>query len=123
MTVIATDVQRLGNVIKYEFEPGIHFCREAVNVTVVSGMKVGAVLDNTGALVTVATTANASYILVDDRVTNLAPGVHKLNVIKRGPVIVARQALSFAADINTDAEIDAVAAVLEAKNILVSKQA
>lgn len=122
MTVIATDVQRLGNVLKYEFEPTIHFCREAVNVTVVAGMKVGAVLDNAGALVTVANTANTKYVLVDDRVTNLAPGVHKLNVIARGPVIFARNALSFGADVDTAGEIDAIVAVLETKNILVSKQ-
>lgn len=122
MTVIATDVQRLGNVLKHEYEPASGFCHEAVDVTVVSGMKVGAVLTTAGALVAVATTANTAYVLVDPRVTNLAPGVHKLDCIARGPAIFAREALSFGADIDTGAEIDAVVAVLATKNILVSEQ-
>lgn len=121
MTLIATDIPRLSSVIAHEYEPAMGYCREVVNVTVVSGMKIGAVLDNAGALVTVATTANTSYVLIDERVKDLAPGVHKLLVLARGPVILKDAGLSYGADVDTTAEKDAVAAILKGKGLIVEK--
>ena len=121
MTVIATEGQRLGNVLAHEYEPATGFCRDVVSVTVVSGMKIGAVLTNSGALVTVATTANASYVLIDESVKDLAPGTYNLLVLSRGPVILKDVGLSYGADVDTTPEKDAVHAALKAKGLIVEK--
>lgn len=121
MTLIATDIQRLSSVIAHEYEPAMGYCREVVDVTVVAGMKLGAVLDASGALVAALTTADASYVLIDERVKDLAPGVHKLLVLARGPVILKDFNLSYAADVDTAGEKDAVNAVLKAKGMIVEK--
>jgi hypothetical protein len=121
MTLIATDIQRLSSVIAHEYEPAMGYCREVVDVTVVAGMKLGAVLDDAGTLVTVATTANTSYVLIDERVKDLAPGVHKLLVLARGPVILKDFNLSYGADVDASAEKDAVHAVLKGKGMIVEK--
>lgn len=126
MTVIATDVQRVSNVVKHVYDPSSGYCYEEVDVAVVSGMQVGAVLDSASpaALVTVANTANAAYVLVDPRVDEFkaTPGTYKMLVLARGPVILADAALSYAADVDTDPEKAAVNAVLAAKGMIVSKQ-
>lgn len=121
MTLIATDIQRLSSVIAHEYEPAMGYCREVVDVTVVAGMKLGAVLDASGALVTAANTANTAYVLIDERVKDLAPGVHKLLVLARGPVILKDFNLSYAADVDTAEEKAAVNAVLKAKGMIVEK--
>lgn len=121
MTLIATDIQRLSSVIAHEYEPAMGYCREVVDVTVVAGMKLGAVLDASGALVAALTTADASYVLIDERVKDLAPGVHKLLVLARGPVILKDFNLSYAADVDTAEEKAAVNAVLKAKGMIVEK--
>ena len=121
MTVIATEGSRLSAVIAHEYEPATGFCRDVIDVTVVSGMKIGAVLNAAGALVTVATTANASSVLIDERVKDLAPGTHKLLVLSRGPVILKDYALTYAADVDTDVEKAAVHAALKAKGLIVEK--
>lgn len=126
MTVIATDAQRISNVVKHEHDPSTAYCREVVSVAVVSGMKVGAVLDNAAnaALVTVANTANTSYVLIDPRVDEAqkTPGNYNLLVLARGPAIVADAALTFGADVDTAPEKAAIYAVLKAKGILVEEQ-
>lgn len=121
MTLIATDVLRLSSVLAHEYEPAMGYCREVVDVTVVAGMKAGAVLDNAGALVTVVTTANTAYVLIDERVKDLAPGTHKLLVLARGPVILKDYGLSYGADVDTAGEKDAVHAALKAKGMIVEK--
>lgn len=121
MTVIATEGQRLGNVIAHEYEPAVAYCRDVVAVTVVSGMKIGAVLDSAGALVTVANTANAAYVLIDESVKDLAAGTHNLLVLARGPVILKDVGLSYGADVDTAPEKAAVHAALTAKGLIVEK--
>lgn len=121
MTLIATEGQRLSMVIAHEYEPAVAYCREMVSVTVVSGMKIGAVLDNAGVLVTVATTANASYVLIDESVKDLAPGTYSLLCLARGPVILKDAGLSYAADVDTTNEKNAVNAVLKTKGLIVEK--
>lgn len=45
MSVFATDTQRLGNVLKHEYEPQLSFCREVVTINdAAATLKVGAVL-------------------------------------------------------------------------------
>lgn len=121
MTVIATDTHRLSGVIAHEYEPATGYCRDVVAVTVVSGMKIGAVLNDVGALVTVATTANASYVLIDERVKDLAPGTHNLLVLSRGPVILKDYNLTYGADVDTAPEKAAVHAALKAKGLIVEQ--
>lgn len=123
MTLIATDTQRLSNVIAHEYEPSVAYCRDVVSVTVVSGMKIGAVLDSSGVLVTVATTANAAYVLIDESVSEkaLTPGTYDLLVLSRGPVILKDLGLSYGADVDTTNEKAAVNAVLKTKGLIVEK--
>ena len=121
MTVIANDSQRLSAIIAHEYEPAVAYCRDVVAVTVVTGMKIGAVLNGAGALVTVATTATASYVLIDERVKDLAPGTHNLLVLSRGPVILKDYMLTYGTDVDTDPEKVAVHAVLKAKGLIVEK--
>ncbi len=121
MTIIATELQRPSSVVAHEYEPAMGYCREVVSVTVVAGMKFGAVLDNAGALVTAANVANASYVLIDERVKDLAAGTYQLLVLARGPVMLKDLGLSYAADVDTTAEKAAVATALAAKGMLVVK--
>lgn len=121
MTVIATEGARLSAIIAHEYEPAVAYCRDVVAVTVVSGMKIGAVLDAAGALVTVANTANAAYVLIDERVKDLAPGTHNLLVLSRGPVILKDYMLTYGTDVDTAPEKAAVNAVLKTKGLIVEK--
>lgn len=121
MTIIAQEGARLSAVIAHEYEPAVAYCRDVVSVTVVSGMKIGAVLTDAGALVAVATTDDAAYVLIDERVKDLAPGAHNLLVLSRGPVILKDSGLSYAADVDTAPEKAAIAAVLKAKGLIVEK--
>jgi len=119
MALIATEGQRLSAVIAHEYDPASGFCREKISVTVVSGMKIGAVLDASGVLVTVATTANASYVLIDEDVANKAPGAASLLCLARGPVILKDSGLSYGADVDTAPEKTNVNAILKAKGLIV----
>lgn len=119
MALIATENQRLSAVIAHEYEPASGFCREKTNVTVVSGMKIGAVVDASGVLVTVATTANASFVVIDESVSEKAPGVHSLLVLARGPVILKDAGLSYGADVDTAPEKANVNAALKLKGLIV----
>jgi len=117
MSAILTRPQRVGAVLKNELWREIGYCRKTVDVAVVSGMKVGAVLyDAAGTLtlVDVANTAAAEAILIDDSVYDLAAGTHALTVLFRGPAAVSAAALSYAADVDTALEKAAVNAALEA---------
>lgn len=121
MTILATEGPRLSAIIAHEYEPAVAYCRDVVAVTVVTGMKIGAVLNGAGALVTVATTAAASYVLIDERVKDLAPGTYNLLVLSRGPVILKDYMLTYGTDVDTDPEKVAVHAVLKAKGLIVEK--
>jgi hypothetical protein len=121
MPVIAVEGARLSAVIAHEYEPAVAYCRDVVEVTVVEGMQIGAVLTDAGALVAVATTDDAAYVLIDERVKDLAPGAHNLLVLSRGPVILKDSGLSYAADVDTAPEKAAVNAVLKAKGLIVEK--
>lgn len=123
MTIVATDTARVSNWLKHVYDYSSGYCFETIaKSSVPAGAVSGSVLDDTGALVEVLTTANASYILVDDLNDPAVAENTEVLVLARGPAKVAREALTFGADIDTDAEIDAVLAVLAGKGIIADNQ-
>lgn len=124
MPVIATDLsQRLSNWLKYEYDPSSGVTREALAKSAITGgaLYSGSVLDATGAFVTGATAANATYILIDDLSRPSASQFTQVLVLARGPAKVADKALLFSGAM-TDAQKAAAFAALAAKNIFVVKQ-
>lgn len=123
MTTRATSVPSVGNWLKHVYDYSSGFCFETIaKSSLPVGAKSGSVITAAGALVTVATTANAWGILVDDLGdTNMSENTKAL-VLVRGPAKVASAALTFGADVDTDPEKAAVMAVLAGKNILDSEQ-
>lgn len=119
--LIGTRGTKVGNVLKYEVDG--RYTREAVTVTVpVGGLSVGAVLESTSVvgkytLVAVATTANADGVLIDDRIedsdTYDVGGDFVLACLVDGPATVAAEQLTYNADVNLQAEKDAVIAALQ----------
>jgi hypothetical protein len=127
MTLEATRKTKLGDVLKAEEMAEHGFVREERLVTVTTGMEIGAVLEETSVagkatLVVVATTADTSAVLIDPEVDNKTAGDHTLVCLVRGDAIVAKDSLTYGADIDTDPEKDAVIAVLEALGIVVRDQ-
>lgn len=124
MTQIATRKTKVGDVLKHEYAPTTGYCRVEATVTVAANMPVGAVLELVAGKyvwVVKANVANASAVLVDDRVYDKAAGDATLVVLVRGPAQVGRSKLSFANAV-VSADIDAAAAALAAKGIEVVKQ-
>lgn len=100
MSAVVTRGKKIGNVLKKELWADAGWCRKTITVTVVTGMEVGAVLEETsvggkGTLVVTATAGNASAVLIDETVYDKAPGDHSLVVLYQGPSIVAQNALSY----------------------------
>lgn len=123
MTIVATDRARLSNWLKHVEAPSSGYCFETLAKSAVpAGAVSGSVLDDDGALVLAATTADATYILMDDLNDPATALKTRVLVLARGPAKVAREALTFGADVDTDAEKDAVLAVLAGKGILADKQ-
>lgn len=132
MAVIATDSTRFSAVVKYELEPQLAVCRESVVINDAAGtLKVGAVLGKV--------TATGKYKLVDPAAVDgsqnfagiyIADGMGssadlvlaaatdaKALVLARGPAIVAKEALSFGAAVDTQAEKDAIYAAMKTAGI------
>lgn len=123
MTIVATDRARLSNWLKHVYDPSSGYCFETLAKSSVPANAVqGSVLTTAGALVTVDTTANTAYILMEDLNDPVTALKTSVLVLARGPAKVAREALTFGADVDTDAEKDAVLAVLAGKGILADKQ-
>lgn len=123
MTIVATDTARVSNWLKHVYDYSSGYCFETIaKSSVPAGAVSGSVLDDTGALVTVATTADASYVLVDDLNDPAVDENTEVLVLARGPAKVAREALTFGADVQDEAEIDAVLAILAGKGIVADKQ-
>ena len=71
MAIIATETPRTSAVIKHQYDPSSGYTNELVSVTIpAGGMKLGTVLDNAGAVIAVAGTANAAYVVVDPEIAN-----------------------------------------------------
>lgn len=129
MPLIATDTDRYSQVVKFEFEPALAFCREAVvaNETAATTYAVGTVLGLVTATgkykIAVQNAADGSQtpaaIVVED--TSLAANTDKrVLALVRGPAIVSKSALKFNASFDQPAELAAAYAALAAKNILVN---
>lgn len=123
MTIVATDRARLSNWLKHVYDPSSGYCFETLAKSSVPANAVqGSVLTTAGALVAVATTANAAYILMEDLNDPVTALKTSVLVLARGPAKVAAEALTFGADVDTTAEKNAVLAVLAGKGILADKQ-
>lgn len=123
MTIVATDRARLSNWLKHVYDPSSGYCFETLAKSSVPANAVqGSVLTTAGALVAVATTANAAYILMEDLNDPVTALKTTVLVLARGPAKVAAEALTFGADVDTTAEKNAVLAVLAGKGILADKQ-
>lgn len=134
MSVFATDTQRLGAVLKHEYEPQLSYCRDMVVVNdAAATFKVGAVLGKvtaTGkyklslsAAVDGSQTPVAVFIADGFGVSNdtVIPATTDTNVLAltRGPVIVADAALQ----IGTGHTVASVKAALKAVGIVVETAA
>lgn len=117
MTLFATDTYRMSHWLK---DVGVdrRYVLEARDVTVVAGMRTGAVMTSAGVLCGVGDTGD--FIVADERVVNLAPGVHSLVCLVRGYAIVALQNMQYDTDVTTDAQRKAIVASMADKFILTS---
>jgi hypothetical protein len=123
MALISTDTSRVSNWLKHVYDYSSGYCFETIAKSSVPALaKTGSVLIDTGALVTVATTDDATYILMDDLSDPETQLKTQVLVLARGPAKVAIGGLTFGADVDTDLEKAAVLAVLAAKGILADKQ-
>lgn len=118
MAAVVTQGKKIGNVLKQELWTESGWCRKTITVTVVTDMAVGCVLEETsvggkGTQVVTATAGDASSILIDESVYDLANGDHSLVVLYQGPSIVAINALSYGT-ITAGAEVTAEAALTAA---------
>ncbi len=114
--LIASRPTKVGDVLKHEYAPATGYTRRKVVVTVpAGGLEIGAVLESTSVagkytLVAVATTANANAVLIDTLANDdtTVSGDFEMAVLMAGPSQVADKSLSFAADVDTDLEKQAV---------------
>ena len=120
MAIIAVETPRTSTLIKHQYDPSSSYTNKVVSVTIpAGGMKLGTVLDKTGAVIAVASTANAAYVVCDPEIANKPAGTAKVLCIARGPVTLDATQLVFGADINdAAARKNAVIAVLETKGIV-----
>ena len=119
MAIIATETPRTSAVIKHQYDPSSGYTNELVSVTIpAGGMKLGTVLDNAGAVIAVAGTANAAYVVVDPEIANKPAGAAKVLCLARGPVILDATQLVFGTDVNDATKKNAVLAILQGKGIL-----
>jgi len=138
MTVIATRLITLGEVIKDEYDPSSGITREVVTVNLAGAttLTAGAVLAKVTAtgkyvvqdssLASGAGLESAGVFLGADEVTpSLDVAVNtdtKVLMLARGPAVVAKQSLIFGAGTNTAAELAAEYARLAALGIVTSEQ-
>lgn len=130
MSVIATDSTRFSAVVKYEDRPDLGICRESVVINDAAGgtYKVGAVLGKV--------TATGKYTLLNPAAADGSQtfaGIYiidglghsqdlavtaatdtKAIVLARGQAIVAKEALSYHANVDTQGERDAIYAAMKA---------
>ncbi len=104
MAIYAADVQRLSNWLKWEEFPDSGTTREVLDRSAVNATLTGSVLDSTGKLVTKATAADATYILIDDLTRPSAEEFKEVLALARGKAKVGLRALVYGADVLTDAD-------------------
>ena len=126
MPLIATEAKRLSNVIKQELFPETGYCRLAVTyngtaATLVPGTVLGKVTTGGKYKIAVQTATDGSevadaIVMVEQTVAGSTDT--KVLCLVKGPAIVSKAGLILDATYNTDAELAAVYAALEAKGIL-----
>jgi hypothetical protein len=136
MSVFATSTNRFSQVVKHEYEPSLAFCRDVIVINdVAATLKTGAVLGKvtaTGKYKLVDSAAvdgsqNAAAVIISDNagmsrdITIAAATDTTVVAITRGPVIVAKESLSFAANVNSGQQVTALAQ-LKALGILAETQ-
>ena len=119
MAIIAVETPRTSALIKHQYDPSSSYTNKVVSVTIpAGGMKLGTVLDKTGAVIAVASTVNAAYVVCDPEIANKPAGAAKVLCLARGPVTLDAAQLVFGTDVNDATKKNAVIAVLEAKGIV-----
>lgn len=126
MPLIATEAKRLSNVVKQELFPESGFCRVAVTyngtaAALVPGTVLGKVTADGKYKIAVQTAEDGSQVadaivMVEQAVASATDT--KVLCLVRGPAIVSKAGLVLDATYNTNAELAAVYAALEAKGIL-----
>lgn len=125
MALIATEAKRLSNVVKQELWAETGYTRAVVTVnngatTLVPGSVLGKVTATGKYKVAVQTATDGSEVadaIVMQEVAVAANTDTKVLVLIKGPAIVSKAGLVLDATYNTDAELAAVYAALEAKGI------
>jgi hypothetical protein len=125
MPLIATEAKRLSNVVKQELFPETAYCRLAVTyngtaATLVPGTVLGKVTDGGKYKIAVQTATDGSQVadaivMVEQAVAGSTDT--KVLCLVKGPATVSKAGLVLDATYNTDAELAAVYAALEAKGI------
>jgi hypothetical protein len=126
--IIATEGQRISNLVKAEMWAELGFCREVVTVNEATAKSyvVGSVLGKVTASgkykLAVETAVDGSKVfagLVLENVAIAATTDTKLVVLVKGPAAISKGALSLDATYDNDAKKDAVYASMEAAGIKV----
>lgn len=126
MTLIATENKRFSETVKFEFEPSLAYCREAVTVNgVAADLVIGQVLGKvtlTGKYkVSIETATDGSEVpaaVVIRDTTVAATTDTPVLALVRGPAIVSKGNIVYDASFNTADEIAFVFSSLEAVGIL-----
>lgn len=132
MTVIATENQRISNVLKSEYKAELAYCRLVVTVneatakTYVPGQVLGKITASGKYLTAVETATDgskafAAMVLFEQAIP--AGTDTKVVVLVKGPATVGKKGLVLDATYDTDAKKNAVYAAMEAAGIQVLEQA
>lgn len=129
MAVISTENFRLSNLVKYELEPSLAYCREVVTANEASeteyviGTALGKVTADGKFKVSDEAAVDGSETvdaLVIEDVTVAAATDTSVLVLKRGPAIVSKDAIVLDASYDDNAKKQAAYDALEALGILVN---
>lgn len=129
MPLIATEARRLSNVVKQELWPESGYTRAVVTAnetaakSYVPGTVLGKVTVGGKYKISVQTAADGSEVadaIVMEEITVPASTDTKVLVLIKGPAIVSKKGLVLDATHNTEGELAAIYAALEAKGIAVN---
>ena len=121
--IIATDTQRLSNLVKYEVAPEMGYCRKALafdntNGDVAIGTLLGLNAGKWEVALQAPTTAYSQFALATDAGVKLG-GVAATVGLFRGPASVSKAAIVWDASFDQAAEKNTVYAALEAQGVQV----
>lgn len=116
MAIVCTESPRYSALVKNMYDPSTGYCVDLISVTDATGMKLGTVLDDAGAILALAKAADATHVVVSEDVEGKT-GAQKVLVIARGPVILNKEMLFMNKDVTDKAP---VFKALAAKGIVVA---